>query len=70
MKKVWIYICDICGERFQSQEECKRCENGHMKPENILKYTFPRAGRYPSMISVQMDDKTVCYYSFTDRQRA
>lgn len=35
MKEVKLYICEICNTQFKDKNECKKCEDGHVKIKEI-----------------------------------
>lgn len=65
MQQKTIYICEHCGAEYDTEEECLKCENSHVKTEEILTENFhtePSRLNYPDVIYVKMkDNKTVAY---------
>ena len=66
MKRVDLYICEVCGTEYADKAQCKRCEKGHKEPKEITgihhKPLTKDATGYPESIDVQMSDgKTVEY---------
>ena len=66
MKELKLYQCEICGTRYKSKEECKKCETGHINPEEITGARYrgvnENAKGYPLTISIKMSDgQTIVY---------
>lgn len=67
MKKIEKYVCEFCGDEFDSKEECERCEKRHIKPIGIetAKWVFasdPAFKDYPFFVGIKMDDGSVVKY--------
>lgn len=35
MQKRITYICDLCGWEYDTEEKCRKCENGHRRLEEL-----------------------------------
>lgn len=66
MKEVKHYIREICGTEYKSEDSCKRCEDGHIKPTKIVKQKYVSIGSdksgYPVWIEVKMSNGEVIRY--------
>lgn len=65
MKKIDLYVCEICGTQYKEKEKCQECEKNHIRPVQIIdeKYMPKNCnGEYPIYIVVKMEDgKTIMY---------
>lgn len=60
------YRCEICGTEYTERVKCKRCEESHRKPLEIvggryISHTNDESG-YPITIDVKMSDKKIVRY--------
>ena len=55
MIEVKHYICEICGTEFDNEGECRRCENGHIKPVKFNGWSY-YASSVPKVICIEFDD--------------
>ena len=67
MKKLELYQCDICGTNYKSKEECKKCEEHHVKVGEIIdaKYNAMDRGSFdglPVKISVKFANGKIAQY--------
>ena len=46
MKKLELYQCEICGTQYSHKQDCKHCENSHIRPKSIsgTKYNAKNVG--------------------------
>lgn len=61
-----VFLCDICGTPYETQEECSRCESFHIHPKGLQAGSFvsykDAKSPYVSEVIVKMkDDKLVKY---------
>lgn len=65
MNIITLYICEKCHAKYDSEEECKQCENSHRSAKKICNEVFEKSSgpfNYPDTIKVKMSDgKVVCY---------
>ena len=53
------YQCEFCKTQYKVKNECKMCEDNHIKPESIkrCKYHVEKNSKnYPDTITVLMED--------------
>ena len=71
MKKIEVYQCELCGAQYKSEEECKECENYHIKPVSVVCAKWlpkgflkddPKADGLPLKVSVTFEDGTTLDY--------
>lgn len=60
MKTITHYVCEICETEYETEAECRKCEEFHKKPVSIvsagyLPYTHP-TNAYPTNLVVEMED--------------
>lgn len=60
MKKINLFVCEICGAQYKDEPYAKQCEGNHKKINHIGKVRYlpisdNKAG-YPISIEVVMDD--------------
>lgn len=72
-KKVTIYECPICGERYNTEEEADRCEKYHIQVDCIGKtrYTpyYSENHPYPTIVYVKFKNgKTLKYVNTTGEE--
>ena len=65
MKKIDLYVCEVCGTQYKEKVKCQNCEKSHVRPVQITgeKYTAKDCnGAYPVHITVTMaDGKSITY---------
>lgn len=65
MKKLELYVCEVCGTQYKEKVECQNCEKSHIRPVQITgeKYMAKNCnGEYPVHITVRMaDGKSITY---------
>lgn len=63
------YICDTCGESFDTEAECTAHESAHIAIGELVivegKYTAA-GGTAPAKLKVQLPDGTFVYYTTTN----
>lgn len=67
MKKIEVYQCELCGAQYNTEDECKECENYHIKPVSIagakwLPKGLSKANGFPMKVSVVFEDGTTLDY--------
>lgn len=56
-----VYICEYCGKQYDNYDDCKECENSHVKIEKIeivdakYKKILPISYNYPTEIKVRVN---------------
>lgn len=52
------YICEKCGWKFNTEEECAKCEASHNEAGTILKQSFDHkygeSAKYPGTVVLEM----------------
>lgn len=59
MKECKLYQCEICNTQYKVKNECKMCEDNHIKPESIKRCKYhaeKNSKNYPDTIVVLMKD--------------
>ena len=69
MKKIEVYQCELCGAQYNTEDECKECENYHIKPVPVgiscakwLPKGLSKANGFPMKVSVTFEDGTTLVY--------
>ena len=66
MKKIQLFVCEICGTQFSSEKEAERCEKHHRIPKSFVKSQYrccnASADGYPDRIEIKFDDGKVLQY--------
>ena len=65
MKKIELYICEICATQYKDKVDCQNCEKSHVKPVQIIAQKYmPKNcnGEYPVHITVEMKDGKLITY--------
>lgn len=66
MKTVYRYVCEICNTVYNTEEECRLCEEYHATPISmeVCDSVYRAVDIYPRTILVKMDNgNTIPYYS-------
>jgi len=53
------YICEKCKSRYKTKEEAKKCENSHLKAENLMideAMYFYKSDRFPTIVTLSTKD--------------
>lgn len=68
MKKLELFQCEFCGEQYDNEHDCKKCEGNHIYPKGIIAqdyYTHRDSKNYPHTITVLMEDgKKIRYVKY------
>ena len=59
VRKMELYVCDICGAKYDDEQMRRECEEGHILPVEIVEAEYgERISRanYPHHIKVKMSD--------------
>lgn len=65
MKKLTVFECEFCKKQYRTETDCKKCEDNHMIPKEIIKceYNIGDFKNYPHRITVLMSDgQELTYY--------
>lgn len=58
MKTETKYICEKCGWKYNTEEECQKCEDSHNSAKTLVAqkfdHKFGESAKYPGAIIVQM----------------
>jgi len=70
MKQLTTYCCETCGTIYMDEEECKKCEAFHVKPDTAVLVRFEPHKEanipYPESIVFKMQDDKHARYTFLD----
>ena len=75
MKTLQLYVCEICGTRYESEDECRRCEESHKAPIRIVKEQYRSlkydGDKYPYPISIlfEMSDGENLWYRLHGKEQ-
>lgn len=68
MKELKLFQCEFCGEQYDNEHDCKKCEDNHISAKVIMAqdyYTHCDSKNYPHTITVLMeDDKKISYVNY------
>ena len=68
MKTETRYICEKCGWKHMTEEECAKCEDSHKDAQTMVKqkydHKFGESGKYPSSIICEMANGTKVEYRY------
>ena len=72
MKKIIMYLCDLCGAEYDCETDARLCEVSHVIPIELDKcyhlryssYNDSPFSKYPIRIRVKMSDGETVTYSF------
>lgn len=59
MKKLTVFECEFCGEQYDNEHDCKKCEDNHIYPKGIIAqeyYHNCNSKNYPYSITVLLED--------------
>ena len=73
MEKITYYRCSLCGQSFETEDECLACEKSHVVPVRIVdgsevddSYCYLKSYQaevmYPRFIYVEMDNGMIVRY--------
>lgn len=80
MKETLVWVCEICGTRYDSITEAENCEAAHIKPKMLTKtmkfhpykcgrdpiLTGYKVSQYPDWIDIEMQDGKTVRYKLVD----
>ena len=62
MKKINLYVCEICGTQYKDEPYAKRCEANHKKIDRIGQVRYQSFSDnkpgYPIAVELVMEDGT------------
>jgi hypothetical protein len=61
MKVVKRYVCEICGEIYEKEEDARKCEAKH-KNGTVTDMRFAAGQTHPYKVDVRFDDGDVVTY--------
>ena len=64
MIREYVYKCEICGETYATEEEAQKCEASHQSAHSVFYEGFPKGGKYPKYLVMNMDDNQRIQYVF------
>lgn len=59
MKKIELFVCEICGTQYSSKLACESCEKSHKIPVKIVRqrYVDPKNhGGYPVSVTIEFNN--------------
>ena len=66
MKRIELYVCEVCSTQYKSKDEADRCEKSHYTPQKIIHCRYLPFNEvekgYPVRIDVQFEDGAVLRY--------
>lgn len=57
-----VYVCDLCDTEYKNREDAQKCENDHIRPEEMGNYKINAHQKYPHEIKVRFADGTYHWY--------
>lgn len=68
MKTETRYICEKCGWRYNTEEECQKCEAYHQDASSLVSqrfdHKFAESAKYPGSVILQMANGHKMEYRF------
>ena len=67
MKELKLFVCEVCGTKYNDKNTCQECESSHVKPKKIVgkryvSFKNNKAG-YPCRIEVEFEDGKILEFS-------
>lgn len=67
MKELKLFMCDVCGTKYNDKRTCQRCESTHIKPKKVLEAKYlpftQNAKGYPTRINIEFENGESVVYS-------
>lgn len=57
-----LYTCDLCNTDYSNKEDAKKCENEHIRCEEISDFRIHAHQKYPHKIEICFEDGTRHWY--------
>lgn len=58
------FQCEYCGTWHDTEEDAKKCEQGHLKPKKIEYIAYnDRRAQYPRYIGLRFEDGSYVVYT-------
>lgn len=64
MKTETKYICDYCGKKYLTEEECHTCEESHGIAQTIETARYSEGSKYPDTICVGFNNDHHIIYKY------
>ena len=64
MKTETKYVCEYCGNKFLTEEECQICEQSHHIPEKIGEARYSKGFKFPDTIRVDFVGEHHAIYKY------
>ena len=68
MKTETKYVCEQCGYKYNTEEECQKCEQSHQQATSILSQKFEHKfgddAKYPGTVVLEMANGHKVIYRF------
>jgi primosomal protein N' len=68
MEEITQYKCDYCNTVYYSKEQCIECEKRHIKPKEIVEWTFTSKAQFPKIIEIKFEDGRVFEYKRVEKE--
>ncbi len=62
MKEQRLYVCEMCGTKYNEKERALDCEKAHMRPVGFAGIKFHANAAVPDWIEVTFSDGSSCRY--------
>ena len=62
MKEQRLYVCEMCGTKYNEKERALDCEKAHMRPVGFAGMKFHANAAVPDWIEVTFSDGSSCRY--------
>ena len=56
-----LYVCDVCGEKYENEYDAKHCEQAHIQPKEVSAVVYPKHEQYPYKVKVDFGNITAIY---------
>lgn len=56
-----LFVCDVCGAVFENEGDAKHCEKGHIQPQGVSEFQYPKKDQYPYRVKVSFGNITAIY---------
>ena len=64
MKTETLFICEFCGEKYQTEAECQTCEQSHAHPTQIAEMRYSKGFKYPDTLCVDFNNNHHIIYKY------
>ena len=67
MRKIDMYVCELCGTKYDSEGYAKQCERSHTKVKSIEDVRYKPFKKEPYAVGIRLEDGS--YKVFGDRDQ-